>query len=946
MITRDLLTKLLFVLMMLELRVAIREETTETEPVFDLNDESYDLSFIMRNGHIDYHVLQDELDLIEQIEEQKSSYTEPPRDLDVDGVDERNETRIKRFAIDKESRRWTHGIIPYIFDDSVDQSTRNHIQKDIFGLFTYWTHFRFVLWNTSVPELYDLDHSNYLIFIQNDNRCWSNIGNTRSNGQKISCCIKDRCVHELGHSLGFYHEIESPLRDNYIRINSDNIEEGVEANFQRSDLNEKKVFGYYDMSSVMGYSPNTFSKNHRDTITIFDPETTYLTIQKDMSAYYMFYEAQKLYHMQEEKCPTITDDCKNGGYLSYVKDECRCRCPRGLLHSTNCSTVIGEKTCGGVIELSSDNKYINITSPNFPQLYQLSRSCLWFIKGPKGSKIKADFDDFDLPSAKGCCPIFMEIGFTLPGQPGMKYCGDGFSKTIVSQEEYLSFYVDSTNRKAFLKFAASISLVEAEDMAYSIKDQGLSYHGNIDYTRDYQPCLHWDQVTDCSYHTFNVTSIDLEENYCRNPGHGTEPWCYVNAETCQRSYCDVSNLRTCRDTFENCEEETLKNPYYCYLDVEARRGCRQTCNFCSDDPEPVKNITCDLPAASINDGELVSDDKMVYNVGDIVQYNCSYYTSTGSGTSVCTSEGKWTYLGYVCQDNPLCEDKRSDCATLLSRNPTMCKTYKDFSTLQCPKTCGLCQPANTIEMKVECKPDWYLVGNVTVTSQGPYYHGDIVTFRCLKGYTPVVGDLQRACKADGYFTGLEPRCTAIKDTVTDLYHVSISRRSHTTKPNEHYMLSNTYYKIQRPGEIIAWEFYTLYPGDVYFQVWRPFGRSSRFRLLNSFHVEVTSDDRKVIVNVPVQQRISVKPGDVMGMYLPKRNAAGIMYDKCNTKYDPQGGKHYSVIKSAPWYVGRYYRMTPSSSCYLVSLSAKIGPTRKIDVRAVRTFWRRFLYLRG
>jgi hypothetical protein len=34
----------------------------------------------------------------------------------------------------------------------------------------------------------------------------------------------------------------------------------------------------------------------------------------------------------------------------------------------------------------------------------------------------------------------------------------------------------------------------------------------------------------------------LQKNYCRNPGHGTEPWCYVEADGCLREYCDVANL--------------------------------------------------------------------------------------------------------------------------------------------------------------------------------------------------------------------------------------------------------------------------------------------------------------------------------------------------------------------------------------------------------------------
>ena len=44
-------------------------------------------------------------------------------------------------------------------------------------------------------------------------------------------------------------------------------------------------------------------------------------------------------------------------------------------------------------------------------------------------------------------------------------------------------------------------------------------------------------------HGFSDVEHDLEGNYCRNPGFGTEPWCYTNAVTCHRAYCDSCQLR-------------------------------------------------------------------------------------------------------------------------------------------------------------------------------------------------------------------------------------------------------------------------------------------------------------------------------------------------------------------------------------------------------------------
>lgn len=47
-----------------------------------------------------------------------------------------------------------------------------------------------------------------------------------------------------------------------------------------------------------------------------------------------------------------------------------------------------------------------------------------------------------------------------------------------------------------------------------------------------------------TYKCFSEVEHDLEGNYCRNPGFGTEPWCYTDAETCARAYCDACQMRT------------------------------------------------------------------------------------------------------------------------------------------------------------------------------------------------------------------------------------------------------------------------------------------------------------------------------------------------------------------------------------------------------------------
>ncbi|KAM9339607.1 low choriolytic enzyme-like [Symphorus nematophorus] len=83
--------------------------------------------------------------------------------------------------------------------------------------------------------------------------------------QRFGCIHHGIIQHELLHALGFYHEHTRSDRDEYVRINWDNINEYFVYNFRKQDTNNLNT--PYDYSSVMHYGKTAFGTFGSETIT-------------------------------------------------------------------------------------------------------------------------------------------------------------------------------------------------------------------------------------------------------------------------------------------------------------------------------------------------------------------------------------------------------------------------------------------------------------------------------------------------------------------------------------------------------------------------------------------------------------------------------------------------------------------------------------------------------
>ncbi|XP_074647927.1 blastula protease 10-like [Tubulanus polymorphus] len=302
-------------------------------------------------------------------------------------------------------------------------------------------------------------------------------------------------AHELGHTLGLFHEQTRPDRDDFVTVFSKNIQKGGLDNFVKYDLDSVQDHGVpYDLGSIMHYAGWYFSKNKKPTI---------LAKKSDMQSVMGQRRALSLYDTQivniMYKCAVHCKSdivCQNHG---YVGKDCSCVCPEGLTGVT-CEDVTGviqqsmntenfstkgfgyaemstslriadeSKTCGGI--LSNDSGII--TTPNYPADYNNNMDCIWLIKNKPGGIIHFEFEDFEMEHEYGCAYDYVEIRHNGPQIFGPRYCGWGPKKTFQLLNDGLLIQFHSDEQDTAKGFQASYKL---EQTSKTPVDGGWSQWG-------------------------------------------------------------------------------------------------------------------------------------------------------------------------------------------------------------------------------------------------------------------------------------------------------------------------------------------------------------------------------------------------------------------------------------------------------------------------------------
>ncbi|CAF1378535.1 unnamed protein product [Rotaria magnacalcarata] len=163
------------------------------------------------------------------------------------------------------SPKWPNGVVPIDFDSSYSTAQKNIIIGAMTEIMTNTNNCIRFVWRTTNTPVW--------LRIHPGQGCWSYMGKTKSSGaQDLSlqipgCVYHSVALHELIHALGFVHEQTRPDRNQYVRIQTQNIVSGMEHNFDVFSRTDADTLGLsYDYGSIMHYRSDAFSSNGRPTI--------------------------------------------------------------------------------------------------------------------------------------------------------------------------------------------------------------------------------------------------------------------------------------------------------------------------------------------------------------------------------------------------------------------------------------------------------------------------------------------------------------------------------------------------------------------------------------------------------------------------------------------------------------------------------------------------------
>jgi uncharacterized protein (TIGR03437 family) len=158
---------------------------------------------------------------------------------------------------------WPNGTVPYTIGAGVPAALRQFITNAIQSYAS----------NTPIRWIPRTSEADYVIFKSepaSTNECGDSyvgkIGGAQSINLNVdtTSCTVDETIHEMGHAIGFEHEMTRGNRNFYVNVRYENIDKNEWSQFDQ-DLSQVDLLPY-EYASIMHYGADDFQRNDFNTI--------------------------------------------------------------------------------------------------------------------------------------------------------------------------------------------------------------------------------------------------------------------------------------------------------------------------------------------------------------------------------------------------------------------------------------------------------------------------------------------------------------------------------------------------------------------------------------------------------------------------------------------------------------------------------------------------------